>query len=95
MSDGRVTTTVFTGAWGEHFKSFIPGWWEAVLAMDPLPDEVVIVYRDPDVLGMSDAVPNTPFPVKRIPWTGVCTVANLWNCAITVSYTHLTLPTKA
>lgn len=78
-----VTVTVFTGAWGEQFKDYIPGWWDAVLAMDPLPNEVVIVYGDPDRIGLRDSVPEgVPFPVKRVPWTVVPTVANLWNCAV-------------
>lgn len=83
---GRLVSpsfTVFTGAWGEHFQPYIEGWWDAVLAMDPAPSEVVLVYGDPDWLGVSKSVPEgVPFPVVKIPYTGVRTVANLWNAAV-------------
>ena len=63
----RVPVSVPVAVWGRAFAEFIPGWWDAVLAMDPMPTQIVIGYENPDMAGLVDSVPDDlPCDVKGI-----------------------------
>lgn len=76
-----MSVTVFTGAWGAQYRHHIPGWWQAVLALDPAPDEVLLVTAVPDRIGLADSAASVPLPVRVVQHHGPHTVARFWNTA--------------
>jgi hypothetical protein len=50
------TISLYTIAQGVEYAQFASRWWSSVVAMDPLPDEVVIVIGKEDHAGIRDLV---------------------------------------
>ena len=66
-----MTVSVVTGSRSttnpDRFTQFLPRYWAAIAAMDPLPDEVVIAHNVDDYCGVTEVPNDFPVSVKLVP----------------------------
>jgi hypothetical protein len=71
MKVSKPTVSVVTGSMSttnpDSYSQFLPRYWAAIAAMDPLPDQVVIAHNVNDYCGVTDVPKDFPVPVKLVP----------------------------
>jgi hypothetical protein len=52
-----TTISVVSAIWGTGYHQFLPRWWQALAALDPAPDEIVLVCDSSDIATLVEPIP--------------------------------------
>lgn len=71
MNESLPSSSIVTVSWSssnpDPFSQFLPRYWSAIAAMNPLPTQVVIAHNVNDYCGVTQIPDDFPVPVKLVP----------------------------